>query len=255
MLILISCAKTMVKHPLGIKTPFITKPLFQENAAHIAFLMSNYSAPELQKLLRINGKLALENYQRYQEFHGKRSDILPAILGYTGMVFKKIHPSTFTAEDFLYAQKHLRITSFCYGLLCPLDSICPYRLEGDVRLPELNDSTLFQYWRPLLTDLLIEEVKQCGGILLNLASAEMKGLFDWLRIEKEIRIITPEFQVEKGERLTTIVIYTKMLRGLLSRYVIQNQIEDPQLLKNFTAEGFEFDASLSNEKHLFYILR
>ena len=64
------------------------------------------------------------------------------MLAYTGIVFKRLNPKDFSAEDFGYAQEHLRLTSFCYGLLRPLDVIRAYRLEGDVVLPELGESDL-----------------------------------------------------------------------------------------------------------------
>ena len=95
-------------------------------------------------------------------------------------------------------QEQRRITAFLYGLLRPLDGIKPYRLEGDVRLPEKGGISMFDYWKPLLTDYFIEEIKNCGGVLINLASAEMKDLFDWKRVEQEVRVITPEFQVWKA---------------------------------------------------------
>lgn len=81
---------------------------------------------------------------------------MPAVCAYTGAVFKRILPKDFSAEDFRYAQEHLRITSFLYGLLRPLDGIKPYRLEGDVRLPEKGGISMFDYWKPLLTDYFIE---------------------------------------------------------------------------------------------------
>lgn len=76
---------------------------------------------------------------------------LQALLAYTGIVFKNINPEDFTREEFLYAQEHLRITSFCYGLLRPLDGIKPYRLEGNVSLPETGTDSMFEYWKSRLT--------------------------------------------------------------------------------------------------------
>ena len=98
---------------------------------------------------------------------------MPAALSYTGMVFRKLSPSTFTAEDWAYAAEHLRITSFVYGLLSPETAIRYDRMEGAVQLPDLFDGRLFDYWRDRLTPYLIEEVKRAGGTLLFLASDEM----------------------------------------------------------------------------------
>ena len=143
--------------------------------------------------------------------------------------------------------EHLRITSFLYGLLRPLDGIKPYRLEGDVRLPEKGGISMFDYWKPLLTDYFIEEIKNCGGVLINLASAEMKDLFDWKRVEQEVRVITPEFQVWKAGQPKTVVIYAKMCRGEMTRFIVKNRLECPEELKSFSWEGFVWDEIRSTE--------
>ena len=173
---------------------------------------------------------------------------LPALLAYTGIVFKRLNAKDFSKVEFEYAQEHLRLTSFCYGLLRPLDVIRSYRLEGDVVLPEPGNQTMFSYWQSRLTDVFIEDIKKAGGILCNLASDEMKSLFDWKRVEKEVHVITPEFQVWKNGKLASIVIYIKMSRGEMTRFILKNRIENPEDLKSFSWEGFEFNESLSNEK-------
>ena len=182
MLTFISCAKTMASH-CSLKVPEVTVPYFEAEAVRNALEMSQVSAAELEKLLKVNAKIAAENRARFHDFCSEDNRSMPAIGAYTGAVFKRILPKDFTADDFRYAQEHLRITSFLYGLLRPLDGIRPYRLEGDVRLPEKGGITMFDYWKPLLTDYFIEEIKKRGGILVKLASGEMKDLFDWKRVE------------------------------------------------------------------------
>ena len=131
--------------------------------------------------------------------------------------------------------------------------IRPYRLEGDVVLPELGNQTMFSYWRSRLTDTFIQDIKQVGGILCTLASDEMKSLFDWKRVEKEVRVVTPEFHVWKNGKLATVVIYTKMSRGEMTRFILKNRIENPEDLKEFSWEGFEFDEALSDERRFVFI--
>lgn len=247
MLVLLSCAKTM-SETSKVKVPLNTVPRFQKEASGIALQMSQFSVDELERLLRVNSKIAVENYKRYQTFHGEGTPELPALLAYTGIVFKRLNAKDFSKDDFEYAQEHLRLTSFCYGLLRPLDAIRSYRLEGDVVLPELGSQTVFSYWQSRLTDVFIKDIKKAGGILCNLASDEMKGLFNWKRVEKEVRVITPEFQVWKNGKLASIVIYIKMSRGEMTRFILKNKIENPEELKSFSWEGFEFNASLSDEK-------
>ena len=93
--------------------------------------------------------------------------------------------------------------------------------------------------------MILEKIHADDGILVNLASSEMKRLFDWKRIRREARIITPEFRIREGDRLKTIVVYTKMCRGEMTRHLIRNRIADPEMLKEFEWEGFRFDAALS----------
>lgn len=253
MLVFISCAKTMASRST-VAVPETTVPKFQTEAVRNALEMSQYSTSDLESLLRVNAKIAAENRLRFHDFCSEENRPMPAICAYTGAVFKRILPKDFSAEDFRYAQEHLRITSFLYGLLRPLDGIRPYRLEGDVRLPEKGGVSMFDYWKPLLTDCFIEDIKKQGGVLVNLASGEMKELFDWKRVEQEVHVVTPEFQVLKGDSLKTIVVYAKMCRGEMTRFIIKNRIERPEDLKAFAWEGFALDEGRSTNHHLQFTL-
>lgn len=251
MQILLSCAKTMADHS-AIRVPRITEPRFRAEADEAAAALASLSADDLARLLHVNRTLALENRRRYASFHDAGS--LPALLAYTGIVFKRLDPASFSPGDFEYAQEHLNITSFLYGLLRPLDAIRPYRLEGDVILPGDDEQTRFVFWQQRLTDLFLRKIHADDGILLNLASSEMKRLFDWKRLEREARIITPEFRIREGERLKTIVIYTKMCRGEMTRFVLKDRIEDPEQLKTFEWEGFRFDPARSRGDNWFFTM-
>lgn len=253
MQILLSCAKTMTNKS-KVKSPLTSVPLHKENASIIALYMAQRSVNELEEMLRVNPKIALENQQRYQIFHSPDTAELPAILAYTGIVFKRIDPSTFTPADFEYAQEHLRLTSFGYGLLKPLDLIKNYRLEGDIKLEELNGESLFDYWKDILTTDFVSEIKNKGqGVLLNLASDEMKRLFHWKEVERNVRVITPEFKVWKGDKLKTVVVYTKMCRGEMTRYVLKNRISRIEDLKDFVWGGFHYEPDLSKGDHWVFI--
>lgn len=253
MLILLSCAKTM-NNSSKMDVPFRTVPQYVKEASEIALQMCQFSVEDLERLLHVNAKIAIENYKRYQSFHSLEIGECPALLAYTGIVFKRLNPSDFADSDFLYAQKHLRFTSFCYGLLRPLDVIHLYRLEGDVKLPDFGGQTLFGYWKLRLTDLFINEVKTNGGILVYLASDEMKGLFDWPRVLKEVKVIVPEFHLWKNGKLSTIVVYTKMARGEMARFILKNRIDVVENLKSFAWEGFEYSEDLSDDSRFVYTL-
>lgn len=254
MLILLSCAKTM-NFTSKVQVPLQSTPRFAAEASGIALQLSQCTVDELEQMLRVNNSIAVDNYKRYQEFHSDVAPQLPALLAYTGIVFKRLNPKDFTPAEFEYAQQHLRFTSFCYGLLRPLDVIRPYRLEGDARLPEFGGRTLFAYWRERLTDVFIRDIQAAGGVLCNLASDEMRGLFDWARVEREVQVITPEFHTWKNGKLATIVIYTKMARGEMARFILKHRLDRAEDLKAFEWEGFTYDESLPDARRMVFVNR
>lgn len=243
MQILLACAKTMVDGD-GVRTPPPTTPRFAAEAAELALTMAALSVEELTALLRVDRRIAAECALRYRRFHDAGSPATAAIAAYAGIVFKRIAPQELSTEEFAFAQRHIDIVSFLYGLLRPLDGVRPYRLEGDARLLA-DDRTLFAYWRPMLTDELLARTKADDGVLVDLASAEMKRMFDWRRICREVRVITPEFRVASDGRLRTVTIYAKMCRGEMTRYAVKNRLADPEALKEFEWEGFRFDPASS----------
>ena len=168
MQILLSCAKDMASTVCTYKEIKGSTPLFEQQARELAASMSNYSWEELGQILQINDKLAL---------------------AFTGMAYRHLKATDFDKTEADFAQQHLWITSFLYGILRPLDEIKNHRLEGYVRLPENDDRSLFDYWKPLLTEKFIASVKKDDGVLLYLASEEMKGLFDWKRVKQEVQVV------------------------------------------------------------------
>ena len=170
MLILLSCAKTM-SDVSKTKTPLTTFPGFRKEAAEVALQMSQFSVEELERLLKVNPKIAVENYRRYQAFHSEGTRELPALLAYTGIVFKRVHPQDFSEEDFCYAQDHLRLTSFCYGLLRPLDMIRPYRLQATERCLIIGSQSLqtglLQISRKPVGCFVIWQVTKCGDFSIG----------------------------------------------------------------------------------------
>lgn len=252
MLILLSPAKTMTGTST-IKAPTATVPFFQKEANEIALNMAQFPKAELEKKLKLSPKLAIESYERYQQFHSPELAPLQAILAYTGVVFKHIHPKDFTTAEFLFAQEHVRFVSICYGLLRPLDGIKPYRMEYDIRLPELGVGNMYAFWRERQTAHLIEEVKKAGGVLFNLASVDVQPAFDWKKVQEAVSVITPDFKIVKNGKAKTVVIYAKMARGQMTRHIIKHGITNPEDLKSFTWEGFHYVEELSDNKHWLFL--
>jgi hypothetical protein len=48
------------------------------------------------------------------------------------------------------------------------------------------------------------------------------------------------------------VIYTKKARGLMARYIIENQIENLEDLKGFSAEGYWYSEQFSTSEKIVF---
>lgn len=157
---------------------------------------------------------------------------------YYGQAYKCLKAQTLSPSALAFASHHLWILSFLYGMLRPTDRIHPYRLEGKMALEAAGGKTMFAFWRPLLTDILIDAVKADDGTLVHLATEEFEHLFDWKRILKELHVVQPHFYVQKGDQLKNVTVYAKSCRGAMTRFILQNGIERPEDLLAFEYEGF-----------------
>ncbi len=241
MIALISPAKTMRQHPTSIThSNELSTPRFLEHTTHIAELMSAYNSDELTEIFRISAPLARELKTRFQALHS--SEVMAAVDGYNGVVYKHFNDTI----DGEYLQRHLRISSLLYGLLRPFDAIHPYRMEGFVRLAG-SDERVDRSWRDIQTQTLIDDVNRVGGTLLYLASREERQAFHWRKVDAAVRVIDFEFLQLKGDRLRQVIVYTKMARGEMVRYMMQHQINQPDDLKVFEWNGYEFRPDLSTD--------
>ena len=83
----------------------------------------------------------------------------------------------------------------------------------------------------------------------------MKNLFHWDKVCREVQVITPEFYTLKNGKPTSVVVYAKMCRGEMTRFILKKRIEEPEQLKDFEWEGFSYDAASSNAQTLRFLLK
>lgn len=253
MLTIISPAKT-----LDYQSPLITsdysKPQFMPETQQLVEVCKKLSANELAKLMSISPKLAEVNYQRFQDWHANftPNNARQAILAFKGDVYEGLHVEDFTDKDLSFAQSHLRILSGLYGVLRPLDLIQPYRLEMGIRLKNGHNSNLYQFWGDKLTDYLNKELAQSATpTLINLASNEY---FKAIKAKQlKASIIQPVFLDKSKDEFKVISFYAKKARGLMSRFIIKNNINQSNDIKSFNLEGYQFDSKRSTELEWFFI--
>lgn len=243
MQILLANAKIMYEK--AEKAPCST-PLFRSVTNVLAEEMARMDVEDLGKQLDCSKKIAAENWKRYQNFGF--AEKLPAIMAYNGQAYKHLKAHTLNEDALSYAQKHLWITCFLYGLLRPMDGIVPYRMEHCTTLEATHDKPINQFWKDKLTDVLIDSVKADDGILIHLSTEEYEHLFDWKRVHNEVKVIHPLFYVEQENgKLKMQAVWAKTCRGAMVRFILNHQITSPQELKAFSYEGFEYEAQLGEE--------
>jgi len=246
MQIILASAKIMRESTSKILTVPPSEPMFQKEASLIASYMSRYSEQALSEMLSCSVQIASQNKDRYAAFASDETPLLASILAYHGQAYKHLVAETLSDENLAFADNHLWITSFLYGLLRPLDGINNYRMEGNIKLPCTDGKTVFDFWKPLLTDVLIDSVKKDDGILVHLSTEEYQSLFDWKRICQSVTVIQPSFLVNQKGKLKTQAVWAKTCRGAMTRWIITNSINDPKILSGFTYEGFKYREDLSS---------
>lgn len=222
----------------------LSQPRFPYQTAKIIECMTQYSATELIDIFRVSAPIATQLRGRLLDFVDSPDTLYPAIECYDGVVYKHFKRQ-FSPYEKNYLQDHLRISSLMYGLLRPYDAIKPYRMEGFVRLTG-EDIRVDNFWREHQTQLLIDEVIKSGGTLIYLAAREEQKSFNWKKVAKEICVVEILFLQNRGDKLRQVVIYTKMARGEMLRFMIDNSIKNPEQLKEFEWEGYQYNETLSS---------
>lgn len=224
----------------------LTTPLFQSTADTLAAEMARMDVDELARQLDCSHKIAAENQKRYHAY--ATATKLPAILAYNGQAYKHLRAASLGDIALEYAQKHLWITCFLYGLLRPMDGIVPYRMEHSVTLEATHDKPVYQFWKDRLTEVLFGSVKSDDGILIHLSTEGYEHLFDWKRVCQEVRVVHPLFYVRQHDgRLKMQAVWAKSCRGAMVRYILDNRLAFPTELSTFSYEGFEYAPHMGDE--------
>jgi cytoplasmic iron level regulating protein YaaA (DUF328/UPF0246 family) len=247
MIIVISPAKHLNLKPQN-KILNYTLPDFNDKASILMNELKKLNPKKIAELMKVNNSIADLNYQRFANWHlpFTSENAKQAVLTFNGEVYNGLKASTLNDSDISFAQDHLRILSGLYGILRPLDLIQPYRLEMSIKLATRGASNLYKFWGSKITDNLNKSLRPMKRpVLINLASAE------YLKSVHLKRLIAPvisiEFWENKNEEYKVIVIYTKKARGMMSRFAIQNKITNPEELKAFDIDGYNFNAHYSTD--------
>jgi cytoplasmic iron level regulating protein YaaA (DUF328/UPF0246 family) len=247
MLFVISPAKN-----LDFETPAVTEaasqPRYLAQSKELIAQLQQFSIQDVASLMKLSDKLAALNLGRFQSWSTPftADNAKQAILAFNGDVYTGLDAATLDQAGFDFAQKHLRILSGLYGVLKPLDYIQPYRLEMGTKLINAKGKDLYTFWGDQLKTSLAEEPELLSDrVLVNLASNEY---FKAIKAKLlNVSIITPVFKEAKNGQYKMISFYAKKARGLMSRYIIDHKITEPEAIKGFDCDGYSFNQAHSTQ--------
>ena len=252
MLALISPAKTL-DYESALPTDQHTLPRLLEHSQQLIDVSRKLSASEIASLMSVSEKIAQLNVARFRDWQPEFnfSNARQAIFAFKGDVYTGLDAYALSEQDIEFAQNHLRMLSGLYGLLRPLDLMMPYRLEMGTKLANARGHNLYEFWGDQITQLVNQDLAQANSeLLVNLASDEYYKAVKESKVQAEI--IKPVFLDQKNGKYKVISFYAKKARGLMARYMIQNQLQHVEDLKSFNTDGYYFDAASSSKAELVF---
>lgn len=231
-----------------------TRPRFVAEAAELIEVLRRRSPAQVASLMELSDTLARLNVGRYAAWstrftaHNSR----PAAIAFNGDVYEGLQAASLGADDWAWAQRHVRILSGLYGVLRPLDKLQPYRLEMGTRLPTPGGArNLYEFWGDTIADALNEEQRgQAAPVIVNLASQEYAKAA--LRPALRARVVECVFEQRQAGQWKVISFFAKRARGLMARHAILRRAASPKVLREFDAEGYAFDAAASDADRLVF---
>ncbi|PRD23943.1 UNVERIFIED_CONTAM: UPF0246 protein [Trichonephila clavipes] len=252
MLALISPAKTL-DYETALPTDTYTQSRLLEQSQKLIDVCRKLSATEIASLMSVSEKIANINVDRFRDWNADFdfSNARQALFAFKGDVYTGLDAYHLKDQDIDFAQQHLRMLSGLYGLLRPLDLMMPYRLEMGTKLKNARGHNLYEFWGNMITDQINQDLAEIDAkVLVNLASDEYYKSVNEKKIQAEI--IKPVFLDQKNGKYKVISFYAKKARGLMARYLIENQLNQVEQLKAFDSEGYYFDAESSSNKELVF---
>ena len=240
MLIVLSPAKTL-DYTVDAKSNH-TAPQFLSQSSKLIKTLKEKEPKDIASLMGLSDKLASLNFDRYQSWKAAKtvsSDAKPSMLVFKGDVYQGLEADKFNAKQIKFAQKHLRILSGLYGILRPMDVIKPYRLEMGTKLKTEKGKNLYEFWGNSVQDNVVGDLtSQKSDLLINLASKEYFSVLG--KMPEYINVVSPVFKDFKNGEHKIISFYAKRARGLMAKWIIENNIKDFEKLSKFNLDGYYF---------------
>lgn len=250
MKLVLSPAKTL-DYETALPTDNATQPEFLKHAERLNKVLKRKSVKALSELMGISKDLSQLNVDRNQDWEipFSNDNARPAIYAFKGDVYRGLDAYSIPIDKIDKVQETVRILSGLYGILKPLDLMQPYRLEMGTKLSVGKAKNLYEFWKKDLTKALNSELKD-DELFLNLASVEYFKAIDKQALK--VPVVDVDFKELKNGNYKTIAVYAKLARGLMTRYIIDNDAKSLDDVKGFDLENYRFHDKLSVENKLVF---
>jgi uncharacterized protein len=244
MITLLSPAKSLDWSPTPDVAPTI--PRLSSDFGVLMRQAKRLKPADLKELMKLSDKLAQLNHERFQEMTEAPDPERdrPAALAFAGDVYQGLDARSLSPEALDWSQDRVAILSGLYGVLRPLDLIQPYRLEMGTRMSTRRGRSLYEFWGDRVSLTLNAQLKSHDeDTVIDLASGEYGRV-----VTKKLtaRRIVPVFQeVEADGRHRIISFFAKRARGQMTRFIIDQRIDTPAGVKDFTTGGYVFQPTRS----------
>lgn len=236
MKILISPAKSL-NFEDKVQTSINSKPLFHNDAIKINSELKKESIESLCDLMGISSKLGELNWTRNQDFTKDSNYSKQAIFAFNGDVYDGLDINSLDNDKHQLVNNVIRILSGLYGILKPFDHIKPYRLEMGTKFSINGNKDLYDFWKSKVTNQLKSELAE-DELIVNLASNEYFSVINSKKVSN--KIISPQFKDYKNGTLKIISFYAKKARGLMSRFIIDNNVKSVNEILSFDSGGYSY---------------
>lgn len=226
----------------------VRSPKFIDRAAQLMDAVRELSREEAQALWACSDRLADLNYERFAHMDLAR-DTTAAAVAYEGIQYTHMAPQVMDEGALAWLDEHLRILSGFYGILRPLDSVVPYRLEMQARLAVGGARNLYEFWGSDLYEFMASE--GCD-VIVNVASVEYaRAVTPWERPDGP-QVLTCLFGTAHGGKLRQPATEAKAARGTFIRWCAERGIEEASELRGFDERGYALCEGLSSERTLVF---
>ena len=219
-----------------------TESKFKDKTNILINILKEKSISEIENIMKLKGELLNNTYKDIQDYN--KLKYIPAISLYYGVSFKKLNLEDYSESSLKYLKNNLLILSALYGVSLAFDLIKKYRLDMTM---SIIDKGLYNFWKKDINEY-ISNILVNDEILLNLASSEFSKLVD----NKKTPMINIDFKEKKDEVFKSVSTYSKKARGKFLNYLIKNQINNLEDIKEVELDKYSLNKDLSDEKNFVF---